>query len=911
MPLVAGTRIGAYEIVAPLGAGGMGEVYRARDLKLGRDVALKILPDIFANDADRRARFEREAQVLASLNHPHIGAIYGFEEAPSSGGQVPIRALALEFVDGPTLAERIAQGTLPLSEALPIALQIIDALDTAHAQGIVHRDLKPANIKLRPDGTVKVLDFGLAKSFDRPWSDQAQSPTITALSRSGVIVGTAAYMSPEQARGKQVDKRADIWAFGCVLFEMLTGASPFSGETTTDTLSAIVSREPDWSRLPASTPPALRTLLSRTLAKDPKSRLRDIGDVGLELRDPATRETAPVGGRRSTTVGWQIATAAAILIALAAGVTAWRESGTSAPPERRPTLTRITNDGGLTTEPTISADGRIIAYSSDRGGAGNLDIYVQQTVGGGAVRLTTDPTDESQPNISRDGTRITFRSERSGAPGVYVSPALGGDARLIAPQGRAPKFSPDGRLIAYWTGGRLAIRGLGNVRRTFVVDANGGPSRQVATDLASSGDPVWSPDGKWLLVHGRKAMSGPESGANWWLVPVGGTASRPTNVYETLATAQIESANLDVQPYPEDWSPNGVLFTATPRDAETRSVWRVGIDTQTGRVSGQPVTLTMGTTYDQSPASGSTGPVVFAALRRDRLILGLPLDANAGRPSGAVRVLRSDVGEITRATASDDGNVIAFHRFSGDAASVWIRDLRSNRERQIATTRRTPLNPVISGDGRLVGYTVATTDTGGQSGMGAVFVVAVEGGIARQVCEDCLLTQWPRGNHSVLAQFDRPASFGLIDIASGTRTDLLTGTDGPGASGFGRPLVSPDERRVAFGYRGRTYVAPFSGPHHIDTREWQPLLETHSGERICGWSPDSRLLYYLLERDGYRCLYALRLDARGTPVGDVFAVHHVHEGSREWGSTGFSSAVVNGLFLYNQVGTAGNIWLMR
>jgi Tol biopolymer transport system component len=438
-------------------------------------------------------------------------------------------------------------------------------------------------------------------------------------------------------------------------------------------------------------------------------------------------------------------------------------------------------------------------------------------VGGGAVRLTSDPTDESQPNLTRDGTRIAFRSERSGASGVYVSPALGGDARLIAPEGRAPKFLPDGRLIAYWTGGRLAIRGLGNVRRTFVADANGGPSRQVATDLASSGDPVWSPDGKWLLVHGRKSMSGPESGADWWLVPVNGTASRSTNVYETLAAAQIETTNLDLQPYPEDWSPNGVLFAATPRDEETRSVWRVGIDMHTGSVVGEPVKLTMGTTDDQSPASASTGLLVFAALRRDRLILGSPLDANAGRATGAVRVLRSDVGEVTRATASDDGNLIAFHGFIVDGASVWIRDLRNNRERQIATTRRTPLNPVISGDGRSVGYTVATTDTGGQSGMGAVFVIPAEGGVARQVCENCLLTQWLRGNHSVLAQFNPQAGLALVDIASGTRTDLLTSTDGPGASGFGRPLVSPDERWIAFGYRGRTYIAPFSGPHRIDT----------------------------------------------------------------------------------------------
>ncbi|HMF27556.1 MAG TPA: serine/threonine-protein kinase, partial [Candidatus Cybelea sp.] len=279
MPLAAGTRIGAYEIVAPLGAGGMGEVYRARDLRLGREVALKILPDLFATDPDRRARFEREAQVLASLNHPYIAAIYGFEERVSShAGEVSIRALALELVDGPTLAERISERALPLDEAIAIALQIIEALDAAHAQGIVHRDLKPANIKLRPDGTVKVLDFGLAKSLEPQWSDPSNSPTITAVSRFDVILGTASYMSPEQARGKPVDRRADIWAFGCVLYEMLAGASPFAGDSTTDTLSAIVSREPDWGRLPATTPLAVRRLLLRALAKDPKQRLRDIGD---------------------------------------------------------------------------------------------------------------------------------------------------------------------------------------------------------------------------------------------------------------------------------------------------------------------------------------------------------------------------------------------------------------------------------------------------------------------------------------------------------------------------------------------------------------------------------------------------------------------------------------------------------
>jgi eukaryotic-like serine/threonine-protein kinase len=234
MSLHAGVRLGPYEVLSPLGAGGMGEVYRARDTKLNREVALKILPDIFSLDPDRLARFTREAQLLAALNHPHIAAIYGFEE--SSG----VQALVLELVEGPTLADRLKAGSIPVDQALPIARQIAEALETAHEQGIIHRDLKPGNIKLRPDGAVKILDFGLAKALEPAFpagADATASPTITtpAMTRTGVLLGTAAYMSPEQARGHHVDRRADIWAFGCVLFEMLSGRRAFRGETVTDT----------------------------------------------------------------------------------------------------------------------------------------------------------------------------------------------------------------------------------------------------------------------------------------------------------------------------------------------------------------------------------------------------------------------------------------------------------------------------------------------------------------------------------------------------------------------------------------------------------------------------------------------------------------------------------------------------
>ncbi|MFI5143298.1 MAG: serine/threonine-protein kinase, partial [Thermoanaerobaculales bacterium] len=284
-----GTRLGPYEIVAPLGAGGMGVVYRAKDTRLGREVALKFLPEGFADDPERHARFEREAKLLASLNHPHIAALYGLEHLDSQHG------LVMELVDGEGLDERIARGAIPPDEAIPIALQIADALEAAHEKGIAHRDLKPANVKVRSDGTVKVLDFGLAKAWEDQGanSDPALSPTITGHhTRAGVILGTAAYMSPEQARGKPVDKRADIWAFGCVLYEMLTGERTFGGDTITDVIAAVVTREPDWTRLPSEITPRTREALKRCMEKDPKRRFRDIGDARFELEEGARASSA-------------------------------------------------------------------------------------------------------------------------------------------------------------------------------------------------------------------------------------------------------------------------------------------------------------------------------------------------------------------------------------------------------------------------------------------------------------------------------------------------------------------------------------------------------------------------------------------------------------------------------------------
>ena len=384
MALANGTRLGAHEIVGLLGAGGMGEVYCVRDTKLRRDVALKILPPLFAADPDRRARFTREAHVLASLNHPHIASIYGIEESEG------VIALVLELVEGPTLAERIealrAKGSgLPIDEALAIAAQIADALDAAHEKGIVHRDLKPANIKLTDDGRVKVLDFGLAKALDAGSAslsgerEMSMSPTMTAMgSRRGVIVGTAAYMSPEQAKGKPVDKRADIWAFGCVLFEMLTGQRAFDGEDVTDFVVAVMTKEPDWTALPASTPSRVLELLTRCVKKDPRERLRDIGDARIELErlemsDRLEETSRPV--RKSYAPPWAILAALFAAIAITFGVLYVRQTT-----PLQPQLTKLqllppekSNFGAI----AVSPDGRRLAFTA-ADSSGKAQLWVRE-----------------------------------------------------------------------------------------------------------------------------------------------------------------------------------------------------------------------------------------------------------------------------------------------------------------------------------------------------------------------------------------------------------------------------------------------------------------------------------------------------------------------------------------------------
>ena len=430
----------------------MGEVYRARDTKLNRDVALKVLPELLAHDPDRLTRFKREAQTLASLNHPHIAGIYGLEE---SGG---VRAIVMELVEGDDLSQRIARGALPLDETLPIARQIAEALEAAHEQGIIHRDLKPANIKVRADGTVKVLDFGLAKAMEpsEALPSVSQSPTITtpAMTQAGVILGTAAYMSPQQAKGHAVDRRSDVWAFGAVLFEMLSGQRAFAGENVFDTVANVLTKEPDWERLPANVPHRVRHVIRACLQKNAKQRIGDVQDVRLALEGAFESTVQPTDGRAMTTSRRKerlVWLSTVILVTLLAAVQSvrvwWPASPMSTAPQirfemampaggRRPRLPNTSSslwrsrreirrvgspnssDSAGGGHPSLSPDCRYVAMNLTVNG--NRDIWLLETTRGVLSKFTTESAANSSPRWSPDGRQVVFNSNRSGVFDLYI-----------------------------------------------------------------------------------------------------------------------------------------------------------------------------------------------------------------------------------------------------------------------------------------------------------------------------------------------------------------------------------------------------------------------------------------------------------------------------------------------------------
>ena len=568
-------RFGAYQIETRIAAGGMGEVYRARDTKLGRAVAIKILPRAFTNDPERLARFEREARLLAALNHPHVGAIYGLEEADG------VRGLVLELVVGETLGARLQRGPIPVREALTIARQIADALDAAHEKGIVHRDLKPANIMVTPDGTVKVLDFGLAKFDVRGsedgrvggQSDLPSAPTRTIDgSEAGRIFGTVAYMSPEQARGESVGKRTDIWAFGCVLYEMLTGRAAFGADAVSDTIAAILEGEPEWSALPP-VPGPLKRLLQHCLEKDRRRRLRDIGDARLDL-DHASRadddqeEAAGLSPQRASGIPWRAAALVALVTAVASWLVRDRGAATVVNPLVNARFTRFTDFPGAERDAAISPDGKFVVFRSDRNGT--FDAWLGQTDTGRFENLT---------HGKEDDLRLPVRGQGFSGDGseVWLSGGVDRRLRLMPLVGRRePRiflgemainvaWSPDGARYVYHT------RDDGDP--IFVADRSGVNLRRIAIERPNVHQhyPVWSLDGKWIYF-----VKGVQATYEWdlWRMPaVGGNPERLTHHESEVG-------------YPTPIDLQTILYVARDRDGSGPWVWALDVDRrQTSRVS--------------------------------------------------------------------------------------------------------------------------------------------------------------------------------------------------------------------------------------------------------------------------------------------------------------------------------------
>ena len=672
MSLTAGTQIGPYQVVGLIGQGGMGEVYRAKDTKLGRDVALKVLPDLFAADPERLARFQREARVLASLNHPNIASIYGLEEAEG------VRALVLELVEGPTLAERIAQGAIPVEEALPVARQIADALEAAHERGVIHRDLKPANVKVKADGMVKVLDFGLAKALEGDaGSDPSESPTLTAAAtRAGVIMGTAAYMSPEQARGKTVDKRADIWAFGVVLYEMLTGQRPFKGRDVSEGLAAAMMKEPDWPALPANLPAPLGRLLRRCLVKEPGDRLRDVGDARAELRDVLDAPpTTNAGGIPAVPVAqparWRQALpwVAGLLLAVITGLAVWTLTRPPAAPAASPSRFTVVPPPGvqLTGNVRLSSDGRTLIFNGVRDGLSQ--VYLR-------------PLDQLEALPVR-GTEGTFMLGRSpdgqwllvaDAGTMKRVPLTGGPATPFAEGVLGPAaWGPDDDTVVLGAGdGLRLIRASGGETTLLTTLAQGESGHRVPTFL---------PNGRAVLFS----------------TAIGGGLTGQVAVYD-FETGQ--RTNLLPGTSPRFATTGHLIFW------REGSLWAVPFDPDRLAVEGAPVVVVDGVAT--TVRSANFGAYTLAD---NGTLVYLPGDVTPTRTLGWVNregMMTTPLVESAGLEApqlSPAGTHVAFARASdtGDL-DIVVWDVARGSETRLTESAANDSNPLWTPDGAAVTF---------------------------------------------------------------------------------------------------------------------------------------------------------------------------------------------------------------
>jgi eukaryotic-like serine/threonine-protein kinase len=776
-PRLSGHRVGVFDVGPLLGAGGMGEVYRARDTRLDRDVALKILPEAFAGDAERVARFQREAKMLASLNHPHIAAIYGLEECAG------LNLLVMELVEGHDLSQRIARGPIPIDEALPIATQVAEALEAAHEEGIIHRDLKPANIKVRVDGTVKVLDFGLAKAMEPAATSSpraSQSPTITTatMTQAGMILGTAAYMSPEQARGKNVDRRADIWAFGAVLFEMLTGQRAFPGEDLTDTLAAVVKLDPKWDALGADVPARVRHVLRLCLQKDPRLRVQAIGDARLALEGAFETTALPGETRVSAGASWKrltLVSAGALLLgaALAGGVM-WMATPTI-PRQVTHAAVPLTPDLPLSPTPiALSPDGLTLAMS-----AGNLIV----------LRRLDNPTLTPLPGT--EGGRTPFFSPDGNWIGFVAGEELrrvrvdGTGRQTIARLGQAPRTPPS------WAGDDAIYFGVTG-QGLYRVPTTGGPPTPLTQPRREAGEITHeSPE---VLEEGRTIL----------FTLVRADARVP-------ALLDVASGNWRVIPGLRSdfarYSPSGRLLY---RQGE--SVFAVPMSLASGTTTGTPAVLFDGVLGAENSALALSADSTLAYLPNSTATGGQGQIAILSR-NGTVTSVVNDSVTLGLASSSlrfspDAGSIMAVVSSAANTTDLWLHDLGRGARRKLTEQGPNNAAPTWSPDGKQVAFSSTREPPG-------IYVQSVDApGSAKLVLR--------RGPSSQTPGAWSPDGRMLVFMEANPRTgsDLWTLTlDGKAAPLLATsaqerdPRVSPDGRWLAYqsntAGRDDVYVASF------------------------------------------------------------------------------------------------------
>jgi serine/threonine protein kinase len=830
--LSVGQQVGSYTIHASLGVGGMGEVYRARDGTLGRDVAIKILPRAFNIDPDRRARFDREARLLAALNHPHIGAIYGVED--SNG----VRALVLELVEGDTLAERIARGSLPINEALTIARQIADALDAAHEKGITHRDLKPANIKITPDGVVKVLDFGLAKFArgDGSAPDLTQSPTVTADgTRDGVILGTPAYMSPEQARGKLIDKRTDVWAFGCVLYEMLTRRVAFGGDTLSDTIAAILDRDPEWSALPAVTPVPIRRLLLRCLDKDARRRLRDIGDVRTELDDvlsgaimraSPTSAVAPVLAtptppQRSPRWGI-VVTAVAVLSVI--GLTIvwqlrradyfWQNPLANAPTEW------ITDFEGEEADVAISPNGKVVAFLADR--AGPFDVWVSQIGTPDFVNITKGKVPAPNPAVIRrigffdDGHIWISQGDGAGPYTLWMAPVLGGEPRPFLAGAMEPAWSPDGKAMAYHT--------ADDGDPIFVADRSGRDPKLIFA--AESGSHrhhlTWSPDGRFLyFVMGRPTTDEMDI----WRIPVFAT---PPVTPERITTHNARVAYLG-------WLDDRTLiYSGTASDGSGQ--WLYALDAE-HRI---PHRVSSGITEQYSSIAVShTVPrrLIASVARPSASLWTVPISSRVQTEADVSRFPLANTRALSPRAASD---YLLFLSSRSGGDGVWKLKEGAVSELWKGSDGGVVAAPAVSPDGTQICFSAR------EQGRSHLYLMSSDGTNVRRLADTLDVrgaASWsPDGQWIAVAANDGTGTYVYKVPVSGGSPIRLTDTASH------HPLWSPDGRFIVYSepLQGATFVTKAITPDRVSVPipEIRVFYLTSTPYRF---APDGNALVFLKE----------------------------------------------------------------